>query len=466
MKKTIGFWDLVFMNIAALFGVRWMAVAAGYGAGSVFMWLLAAFLFFVPSALVASELAATYPRQGGMFIWVKEAYGEKWGYMVSWLNWTAKIFWYPGYLTFITVSSAYVIGKPELAENKLFVIPMVLGVFWFITIVNLKGLSLGKWFSNIGGLLGSIVPSVLLIGLGFASVFIYKNPIATSYTLSNLIPDFRDSSNISMLSSLMFAMAGVETTAAFAGEVKDAQKVFPRAIFTSAALVAGLYIIGTMSITFMMTPDKIGAASGLMEAFRLIAEKLGIGGWFIKFIAVLVVVSGFGGLSVYLMSPTTMLFESVKQGVFPEFLTKENKYGVPQNALIVQAIGVSIIMLLMVLLPSVNAIYSILVTMTALTSLIPYVLLYVSFLSLRKNRPNEERPFKVSKNPSVAKTVAIVGLLCCLLGMALAFIPSDEYSTITQKLIYEIEIIGGGFFVSWLGILIWNRYEKKLTKSI
>ncbi|MTI71670.1 MAG: amino acid permease [Firmicutes bacterium] len=212
-----------------------------------------------------------------MFAWVKEAYGEKWGYIVCWLNWTAKIFWYPGYLTFITVSSAFVLGRPELADNKFFVIPVVLGVFWFITTVNLKGMKTGKWFSNFGALLGSIIPAVLLIGLGLASVFVFKKPVATEYNLSTLIPDFGQGSNIAALSALMFAMAGVEVTAAFATDVKDAQRVFPKAIFTSAFIVAGLYILGTVCITFMMTPDKIVSASGIMDTFKLIAQTLGIG---------------------------------------------------------------------------------------------------------------------------------------------------------------------------------------------
>ncbi|MTI71669.1 MAG: amino acid permease [Firmicutes bacterium] len=160
-----------------------------------------------------------------------------------------------------------------------------------------------------------------------------------------------------------------------------------------------------------------------------------------------------------------MLFASVKNGVFPDFLTKSNKHNVPQNGLIVQAIDVSIVMLLMVLMPSVNAIYSILVTMTAITSLLPYLLLFTTFLSLKKNRPNDKRPFKATRNSKVAKSIAIVGLLCYFLGMGLSLIPSDEYKTLMQKVIYEVEIIGDGFFISWLGFVIWNRYEKKVKNG-
>ena len=87
-SKKIGLWDLVFMNISALFGIRWIAKSTtssfGLGLGTIPSWVVFAFIFFVPCALIFAELASTYPRDGGLFEWVKEVYGEKFG------------LWYPG----------------------------------------------------------------------------------------------------------------------------------------------------------------------------------------------------------------------------------------------------------------------------------------------------------------------------------------------------------------------------------
>ena len=114
--KKIGFWALVFMNVSALYGIRWIAKSTaanfGLGLGAIPMWVLFSFIFFVPAALICAELAATYPTDGGLYEWVKEAYGKKTGFMVSWLNWSAKIFWYSSFLTFMMVNITYAIGKP------------------------------------------------------------------------------------------------------------------------------------------------------------------------------------------------------------------------------------------------------------------------------------------------------------------------------------------------------------------
>jgi amino acid transporter len=77
MKKTMKLWDIVLMNVTAVIGLRWITIAASFGAASIFMWIFAACMFFIPLGLVSSELATTWPDEGGIYIWVKEAFGEK-----------------------------------------------------------------------------------------------------------------------------------------------------------------------------------------------------------------------------------------------------------------------------------------------------------------------------------------------------------------------------------------------------
>lgn len=177
VKKKIGFWDLVFMNISALFGIRWIAKSTassfGLGLGSIPVWLLFAFIFFVPSSLICAELAATYPKDGGLGEWVKQAYGEKWGFMVSWLNWTSKIFWYSSFLTFLAINIAYMLGNPDLSNNKMFILALSLIIFWLLSLVSTRGMAFGKFFTNTGAL-GSTIPAILLIVMAFMSVVILK----------------------------------------------------------------------------------------------------------------------------------------------------------------------------------------------------------------------------------------------------------------------------------------------------
>lgn len=449
------------MNVSALYGIRWIAKSTadsfGLGLGAIPVWVIFSFIFFVPSALICAELAATYPRDGGLYEWVKEAYGEKWGFMVSWLNWTAKIFWYSSFLTFFTVNVSFALGKPELASDKTFVLVLSLVTFWILSFISIRGMTFGKIFTNIGAL-GSTIPSALLIIMAFISVVIFKNPLASTYTVSTLMPKLNMDSLVA-ISSVMFALSGAETTANFITEVEDAKNTFPRAIVLAAVIVGGLYVLGSIAITSILPTSKITASRGVLDALSAVASTLGIGPWFIQVIAVAISFSIFGAIILYIASPIKMLFGSVKKGVFPEYFTKLNASNIPANAVILQAVLVSAILLGTNLLPSVDAIYNVLVTMTALTQLFPYVLLFASYIKLRRERPDEIRPYEMAADNGKAIAIADMVLAITMLGIVLSAAPVMK--TFRENLIYEIEMIGGGLVVILTGLLIWKNYEKK-----
>ena len=453
VKKKIGFWDLVFMNISALFGIRWIAKSTassfGLGLGSIPVWLLFAFIFFVPASLICAELAATYPKDGGLGEWVKQAYGEKWGFMVSWLNWTSKIFWYSSFLTFLAINIAYMLGNPDLSNNKMFILALSLIIFWLLSLVSTRGMAFGKFFTNTGAL-GSTIPAILLIVMAFMSVVILKKaPSASIYTIQNIIPKI-DANSLVSISAIIFALSGAETTANFITEMDNAKKNFPKAILTVAVLIGGIYILGSVAITMILPPDKI-------------AQDLGIGSWFIRIVAFGITLSVLGALILYIAGPVKMLFGNVREGVFPKQLTVTNKYNIPSNAVIVQAIIVSLLLVGTNLLPSVDNIYNVLVTMTALTALFPYVLLFTSYIRLRKTRPNEERPYSIAKSDSVCINIARMVLVVTVVGILFSTAPVME--TLKDNIIYEIEMIGGGLFVIITGLMLWKNYEKKISNN-
>ncbi|EQF97546.1 amino acid permease family protein [Clostridioides difficile 840] len=158
-----------------------------------------------------------------------------------------------------------------------------------------------------------------------------------------------------------------------------------------------------------------------------------------------------------------MLFGNVREGVFPKQLTVTNKYNIPSNAVIVQAIIVSLLLVGTNLLPSVDNIYNVLVTMTALTALFPYVLLFTSYIRLRKTRPNEERPYSIAKSDSVCINIARMVLVVTVVGILFSTAPVME--TLKDNIIYEIEMIGGGLFVIITGLMLWKNYEKKISNN-
>ncbi|RDY28234.1 amino acid permease [Romboutsia weinsteinii] len=465
-KKKIGLWSLVFMNVSAMFGIRWIAKSTassfGLGLGAIPMWVLFTFIFFVPGALICAELASTYQRDGGLYEWVKEAYGEKYGFLVSWLNWTAKIFWYTSFLTFLCVNVSYTIGNPALADNKIFVFVTSIIVFWVLSYIATKGMSFAKIFTNAGAL-GSTIPAAFLIGLSFLAVFVLgKHESASTYTVATLTPQMNMDSFVA-ISAVMFGLAGAETTANFITEIDKPEKNFPKAIIISAVIIAVLYVLGSVAITMVLPPEELTASKGVLDALAAVSVSLGIPSWFVQIVAFGIAFSVLGAIILYIASPIKMLFGSVKEGIFSKKFTELNEHNIPVKAVTLQAIIVSVILCITTFLPSVDAIYNVLVTMTALTALFPYVLLFAAYIRLRKDRPNEVRPYVISKNTNTCIAVARLVLVVTIVGIVLSAAP--VMPTLAENIVYELQMIGGAVLVIASGIIIWNRFEKKQKAS-
>jgi len=96
MPKAMGFWDVLLFNIATVLGPRWVAAAAHNGTSSISLWVIAAVLFFIPSAMVINELSSRFPEEGGLYVWTKEAFGDFHGFVAGWNYWAYTVFIFPG----------------------------------------------------------------------------------------------------------------------------------------------------------------------------------------------------------------------------------------------------------------------------------------------------------------------------------------------------------------------------------
>lgn len=465
MKKTMHLWDIIFMNVAAIIGLRWLPIAAGYGASAIFYWVIGALIFFIPLGLISSELATAWPDEGGLYVWVKTAYGERPAFITAWFYWINSFFYWPSLFTFMAVTATFLIN-PALAKNKYLICGMVLAGVWSITLLNIRGMSALKLLSKISSLFGIILPVIIIIALGFGSVIFMKNPIPTHYTLSSWIPHLGSVTNIAMLSALMFSMAGIELTPTLAGETVEPQKTFPRAILISAIIIVLTYIIATVAITLIIAPEKIGAASGIMDALYLIAHEIHFP-FLVPIMAVMIVLGNLGGASAWLVAPIKMLFESCKGGILPNFLIKLNKNDMPANAILMQASIVTVIVLFIALLPSVNVFYETLLIMTTITYFIPYLFMFTSFLKLRKTHPDQPRPCRVPGGALVAWLCVIFGLLSVLGAMILPFvIPPADINDPFHILIYRLELGGGAGVFMVIGYWLYWRHERKQKMAL
>lgn len=201
----LGVFTLAIMNVTAVVSLRGLPAEAVYGLSSAFYYLFAAIVFLIPTSLVAAELAAMFQdKQGGVFRWVGEAYGKKWGFLAIWVQWIESTIWYPTVLTFGAVSIAF-IGMNDahdmtLASNKMYTLVVVLIIYWLATFISLKGLSWVGKVAKVGGIVGTIIPAALLIILGI--VYLASGGHSNMDFHSNFFPDFTKFDNLVLASSI------------------------------------------------------------------------------------------------------------------------------------------------------------------------------------------------------------------------------------------------------------------------
>ncbi|HVY63007.1 MAG TPA: amino acid permease, partial [Planctomycetota bacterium] len=172
----LGVFALAMINVAAIVSPRNLPLTADYGWSMFFFLGASILLFLIPVSLVSAELATGWPQAGGVYAWVREAFGERRGFLAVWCDWSENLAWFPTVLSFIAGSLAYAI-EPSLASSKWFLLVVMLSCFWGATVLNFLRIEQSARLVTLGTLVGSILPLVLIIGLAVAW-FAEGNPSA------------------------------------------------------------------------------------------------------------------------------------------------------------------------------------------------------------------------------------------------------------------------------------------------
>lgn len=455
--KTIGIRAVVFMILTSCLGIRWIPVAGSIGPAALIFWLLAALVFFVPLSLMIIELSLNYKDNGGIYLWTKEGLGRRIGFLSAWLYWINNIFYYPGLLTFVAVNIAYMCGRPDLASNKHFIFCVIVVFFWTAIVLNIRGINTLAKVTTLSGLFNFRL-ALFFIVAGF--YYIMSHGVsATSFEPSNFVFHKDMIRNLSNFSILIFALAGVEVIPTFARSIDKPEKNMVRAIIVGGIILVGLYILGTVAINFVMSPKELSDVTGLVEALTALTHKLHWSMWVAKLLILSFVIVEFGSLNLWLIAPTIMFFHCAEPGVIPKWLQRINRNYVPVNALIFQGTMVTLIAGLTLYLPTVNAMYLVLILMATILYFTTYIFLVFAYLKLRHDNRLEKMILKKWQSKLAAYSVfTAVGL-----GLALSFVPGTDLITIRQIVVYELELLGGPFIFIGIGALIYSRrtLEKK-----
>lgn len=426
MSKKLTVFSLAMINMAAVISVRNWPTIAEYGFSSLFFLGVAALLFFIPVSMVAAELATGWPKTGGVFVWVKEAFGHRTGFLAVWLLWAENLVYYPALISFIAGTVAFVFS-PALTQNTWYILGFVVVLFWGTTLANLLGMRFSGWISSFGVLFGTMIPGGLIIILGILW-YLNGNPLQISLTWESFIPDMSSPRELVLFSGVLVSLCGMEMSAVHARDVANPQKNYPRAILLSVILILGLYLLGVLAIASVIPQTQISLVAGSLQAFSVFVGSYGLQ-WMTPAIAILLSFGAFGTLSTWIAGPSKGLLAAAQSGDLPPLFRRLNRHGMPVALLVTQAIIVTLFSAVFVFMPTVSSAYWILNATLAQLYLVMYILMFAAAIKLRYKYPGVKRTYKIPGGFLGMWIVGGLGLVGSLATFLIGFFPPAQIAT-------------------------------------
>jgi len=443
--KAMRLRDVVLMNVVAVVGLRWIARGARTGPASVTLWVLAWIAFFVPLAIAVSRLARHYPDQGGVYVWVRRAFGPAHGFVCGWCLWVNNLFYFPSLLLFAAANLA-AIGGPgwqAIGETRWYAVVVVLTGIWIAAGINIIGLRQGKWLQNAGSF-GVWIPVGLLIACG--AVALARFGSATPFTPASMVPRGDLMDTIGLWSAMCFAFSGFEITSLIGQEIENPETTIPRGVFIAGGIVTVVYILGSASVLFAIPVSNLKELSGITDAVQLVAGRVGLGGLG-TLTGALLVLNALAGTASWTAGAARVPFAAGVDAAMPRAFAKLHPtYRTPHVALIVQSIAASAIFLASVFVTiagrstSIQEAYDILVNLTILIYFVPYLYLFAAQVRLLPDAP---------------KAIAWMGFGATAVSLALTFVPPPGANTLT----FEVNLIVQAALMLGIGVAFyaWSR---------
>jgi amino acid transporter len=453
LKRSLGRWDLVALFVVAVFNLNVVPSIAANGGVTVWLWLVSLVLFFWPQGIAVIELAHRYPGEGGVYLWAKEVFGDFHGFLSGWCYWTNNMMYVPTVMLYFVGVSVFVLGPGHqgLADNRAFTVVASLLLMALLVILNIVGLGVGKWINNLGGI-GTGVAAAVLIGLGL----IMFSRFGTTVTVA----DFRIPANprfvLNSFGVICFGLVGLELASVMGDEIKDPQKTLPGAVAWGGVLSGVMYIATTLTLLLAVSKSDINVLQGIVQAVSHMASRVGAN-WIVAPFALMLSISIAGIGSAWLAGSARIPFVAGLDSYMPSWLGKVHpRYATPYAALIVHA---SVSMLLVIVNFTVSGsgvqeTFQRLLSLAVVLQLIPFLYMFGALLKIA----SDENFVKGRYGKPTLFFAGISGLLTTILGIALAFFPAQQ---ITSLMSYEMWMFGGTLLFIGLAAFFFFVYGRR-----
>jgi len=420
LRRTLRLRDLTLFYVLTTLSIRWVATAAAAGPGSLLVWVFALGGFFLPLAYTVLVLARRFPQEGGLYIWTREAFGDMAGFLAAWTYWMSNLPYFASILYFGAGSALFAAGArgASLAANPAWY--MGFAVFWLviITAINIFGMQAGKWLNNLCSV-GIWLPIALLVLLAALSAAHHGS--ATRFTVHALAPrlSLRDAI---FWSTIFFAFAGVEAGSSMGEEIVNPRTTVPRALAAAGIIITLAYIAGTVAILVALPAGSVSGIDSFMRGAQQLCMQLGLP-WLVPLLAALLALGAVGGAAAYLSSTSRLPFVAGIDRYLPAAFGRVHpRFHTPWVALLIYGLAGIGVGILGQAGTTVHGAYDVLVSMTVVTTLLPFLGIFGAVIRLCLRSALGPLP----GGKPVALMLGGIGFLSTAFTIALSAIPSAE----------------------------------------
>jgi APA family basic amino acid/polyamine antiporter len=346
----------------------------------ILIWIFSGLLVLC-GALTLAELGTMLPESGGLYVYMREAYGPFWAFLYGW---TIMLVVIPGSIAALT--SAFLLYLKyflplTMAGEK----ALGIGLLLALAFINARGAKLGAGVQNVFTLLkvaglASLVFFALIVGQGSASNFLPVLP-------DRIAPGLASAIGLAMISTL-FAYDGWHFVGFVAGEMREPSRTVPRSIFLGVAIVIAVYLAANLAYIYVLGQSRIAASQ------RVAADAMSamIGPPGATLITFAILCSTFGAISANVLAGPRVLFAMARDGTLVDRLARIHPGSqTPANAIWVLALWACVLTL--------TGGYEHLITMSQFANWIFFTMVVLSVIVLRRKRPDLPRPYRAAGYP-------------------------------------------------------------------
>jgi glutamate:GABA antiporter len=454
LDRVLGRRDLVLLFVVAVANLNLIPAVSASGPVTLWLWLIALSCFFWPQGAAVTELSQKWPGEGGIYLWAKRSFGEEHGFLAGWCYWLSNVVYLPTVVLSCVGVAVYVAGPKiqKLSESHAFTGIASLLIILFLLLLNIRGLSLGKWINNLGGL-GTIGGAVIICLL--AVLTLHHN--GSALHPADMRVGFHDWRLFAAFGTICYSLIGLDLASIMGDEIRDPKRNLPIAILLGGLIAGFIYFGTTLSMLIAMPQKEIGVLSGVLQAISVMSTRTGLTG-VVAPLALLECIAILGTASAWFSGAARLPFVAGVDRYLPPIIGRLHpRYHTPYVSLILFAILSSLLIATSFLGVSVGEAFLTMLDLAVILQLSPSAYM---FLALLKHTWSKGSVLNANKAYLTANAVA--GLAATFVGMVVAFIPGRQVNSIW---IYEVKLVAGCIIVFGSAFFFYQRAKARTAPA-